>query len=167
MKNLIVLLLCFGICGCATPYQKIGFTGGYTDTKIQDDVFKVTFKGNAKLERDRAEDYGLLRCAEVTLENNYNYFVVVDAKSDSKRGAFTTPQSSYSSGSVNVHSYGNYASGSYSGNTQYYGGQTFMYDKPRVTFTIKCYKEKPELENVFVYDAEQVKTNVKKAYNIK
>ena len=34
------------VCGCATGYQRQTWTGGYSNLKIQDDIFKVRFKGN-------------------------------------------------------------------------------------------------------------------------
>lgn len=161
--GIMVLGLCLGVAGCATGYQKVGLTGGYSNMKIQDNIFKVQFRGNAYTSREKTEDFALLRCAEVALENGYRYFVVLEEKSSSKKGAYTTPVQANTYGTVNV--YGN--SGSYHQNTTVTGGQTHFFSKPSTQTTIQCFKEKPENIPVIVYDAEQVKTNTKEHYGIK
>jgi len=78
MKKLLVVLLCLGLVGCATGYQKQSgwfSKGGYKETKIQDDVYKVDFSGNAYTSKSRTQDLCLLRCAELALENDYKYFM--------------------------------------------------------------------------------------------
>ena len=99
MKKLLVGLLCLGLMGCATGYQKRGFTGGYKETKIQDDIFKVDFAANAYSSRGRTQDFCLLRCAELALENDYQYFIIIDADSSTKTGVYTTPTTATSQGS--------------------------------------------------------------------
>ena len=79
----------------------------------------------------------MLRCAEITQENNYKYFVVVNEKSILKSGV----------------------SGDAEGFTSFH--------KPQTTLTIECFTEKPANATSIVYDAEQVKTNMKAQYNIK
>jgi len=160
MKKLIYLfVIAMLVSGCATGYHKMGYTGGFSETKIQDDIYKVRFSGNPKCEMGRAEDFVLLRSAEVTLENGYKYFVIVDEKSGTKSGAYTTPATAQTHGT----SYG----GVYQGTTTISGGETFFYSKQRVEKTIKCFKEKPGNIPAIVYDAEQVKNNIKAQYNIK
>ena len=163
MEKLLVILLCLGLVGCATGYNKKGLAGGYKDVKIQDDVFKVSFNGNAYTSKTKAEDFTLLRCADLALENNYKYFIIIDEKSDIVTSGYTTPARANTSGSVQM--YGN--QGSYSGTTTVSGGQTFTYRKPSTSNTIKCFKEKPEGIGGMVYDAEQVAKNIKESYKIK
>lgn len=155
------------VSGCATGYQRQGLTGGYTDTKIQDDIFKVNFRGNSYCGLDRAENFALLRCAEVVLENGYKYFVIVDEKSLTRTGSYTTPVTAQTYGTANVYGGSGYAHGSYSGTTHYSGGQTYAFHKPGTSYTIKCFKEKPTDVAVLVYDSEQIKNNIKTQYNIK
>lgn len=163
MKKVIaVVLLCAFISGCATPYKKSGFMGGYSDTKIQDDIFKVKFKGNAFIGRDEVADFALLRCAELTLNNEYKYFIVLDEESYAKTGTFTTPVTSQTTGQVQA--YG--SSGTYQGQTTYSGGQTYSMRKPRTSMMIKCFKEKPDDIQALIYDAEQVQANLKESYKI-
>jgi len=161
MRQVITLLLvAVLISGCATTYHQYSWrTGGYSNIKIQDDIFKVRFLGNAKCTLGRVEDFTLLRCAEVALENGYKYFIVIDEKADKTTGMFTSPASAQTVGT----SYG----GTYRGTTTVYGGQTFFYQLPQLEKTINCFKDKPDNIPTIVYDAEQIRTNIKAQYNLK
>jgi hypothetical protein len=79
MKRIFFILLsAVLITGCATGYNKYGFFGGYEDRMVEEDVFEVSFAGNGFVEPKKAEDLALLRCASLTLEHKYKYFVVLD-----------------------------------------------------------------------------------------
>ena len=92
----ILLFLAIGIFlgGCATSYQKSGFSGGFSETQLSENVWKVHFRGNAKTTMERATDFCLLRSAELTLENGYKYFAIVDENSSTKSSTFSTPSTS-------------------------------------------------------------------------
>ncbi|MBL7131290.1 MAG: hypothetical protein ISS45_07825 [Candidatus Omnitrophica bacterium] len=166
MKKLLLIVLCLGLVGCATGYGRKGWKGGYTDLRLQDDIFKVTFKANAYTGRDKAQDYALLRCSEVTLNNGYRYFIIVDDKSYQQDYSYTTPVTSQTYGTASAYGGSSYAHGTYSGTTNYYGGQTYNMKKPIIIHTIRCFKEKPEDVNTMVFDASQVSENIRKQYNI-
>jgi hypothetical protein len=42
------LILCFAgfLASCATPYESTGFLGGYSDTALAPDVYRISFQGN-------------------------------------------------------------------------------------------------------------------------
>ncbi len=174
MRTVLVLLLCLGLVGCATGYARHGFSGGYSDMKLQDDIFRVMFSGNAFCGRGRAEDFTLLRCAELTLEQGYRYFIIIDEKSEISTSSYTSPVTAETRGSIidttPVTTGGNVTivggSATYSGKTTYSGGQTHSLHKPSTCNTIKCFREKPNIATM-VYDAEQVKRNLKRAHRIK
>jgi len=76
------LLLCVTVLllsACATPYQPIATTvaGGYSSTRLSEAVFDVRFNGNGFTNPKRAYDFAFLRAAEITLEHNYSYFVLI------------------------------------------------------------------------------------------
>lgn len=62
---------------CQTGYQAQGPTGGYTEQRIADDTYYVTFAGNGKTPKEVVERYFIYRCAELTREKGYKYFVVL------------------------------------------------------------------------------------------
>lgn len=148
--------------GCATAYQKTGFSGGYSDSLLQDDIYQVSFRGNGYTSRERANDFALLRSAEVTINMGFNYFIILNGSEYTHQSSYTTPMSSQTQGSAYVS--GNYAS--YHGTTNYYGGQTYLINKPTAQFTIQTFKEKPSITEKMYFDAQQIYTNLRKKYNL-
>jgi hypothetical protein len=72
------------LSGCATPYQKLGKRGGYSDEKINEHVYRVQFQGNTHSKDELVYKYFLKRSAELTLEKGYNYFIIVNTEDKSK-----------------------------------------------------------------------------------
>ncbi len=82
-------------CETATPYQplKIGDTetGGYSDTKLNADHFRVVFSGNDLTSRETTERYLLYRAAELTVSQGFDWFTTTDRHTDKKSQAFIDP----------------------------------------------------------------------------
>ena len=80
------LLLLAGGCASPTPYQPVSAIhparGGYTDQRLADDRYEVTFAGNMLTSRERVENYLLFRASELTLERGYDWFQVIDHEMD-------------------------------------------------------------------------------------
>lgn len=78
-KALVAGLVVFGLAGCfrATPYQPRDRGYGYSEQKLESNRYRVTFSGNSITSRETVENYLLYRAAELTLENGYDYFVMV------------------------------------------------------------------------------------------
>ena len=161
-RKLLLLAIPLIAVGCSTSYQPRGFTGGYTDMKIQDDIFQVSFSGNGYTGRQKAQNFALLRSAEVTFENGYHYFVVLGGETMNEQSSFTTPVQSHTIGQV----YGYRNSATFRSQTIYTGGQTYNFNKPVATLTIRCFKTKPEDAGGIIYDAETVQTNMRSQYGI-
>jgi len=121
------------LSGCATSYQGDGFTGGYSETQLDENVFNVSFRGNEFTRRDRVADFTLLRSAELTLENGFNYFVVIDANSYTTTSTHTTPTTTNTTASA--YSSGNSIYGGATSSTT--GGQTYNISKPSESNTIQ------------------------------
>jgi hypothetical protein len=163
MRLLTVLFVIILMSGCATGYGPAGIKGGYSDNKLQDDVYQVSFKGNAYTGSEKAKDYALLRASEIALKNDYKYFIVLDGKDSVKVTTYTTPLQAQTNGNIQMN--GN--TGSFDGTTSFSGGETYAYNKPRTSLTIKCFKEKPTTIEAFIYDAVQIKENLSSKYGIK
>jgi hypothetical protein len=161
MRRVAILFAALMLAGCATPYQRVGFTGGYSETQLGENIFQVSFHGNGFTSRERASDFSLLRAAELTLEKGFSYFVIVETGKNTEIGTYTTSTRSYTTGSA--YGYGDYAYGS--ATTTTYGGQTYIISKPSATNTILCFKEKPEI-NGLVFNAEFVIKSIKQKYEI-
>ena len=78
-KIVVASVALLALAGCSTPYQRTGFTGGFSETRLQENAFSVSFRGNGYTSRERSTDFALLRCAELTLENGFKFFAVADS----------------------------------------------------------------------------------------
>lgn len=149
------------MAACATGYQSASFTGGFKDTQLAPEVFRVSFSGNAYTSSDRVQDFALLRAAELTLANNFKYFAVMDSSNQSRTGTFVSPGSAQTTGTVSA--YGNTAT--YSGTTTYMPPQVTTYYKPGVGLMIRASPTKPE--GIFAFDAEFIAQSIRTKYGIK
>ena len=64
--------------GCATGYQSVdeSITGGYTETRLSPDSWRVVITGNGFTSRGEVEQFLMRRAAELTLEQGKRYFVL-------------------------------------------------------------------------------------------
>jgi hypothetical protein len=72
----------------------------------------VSFKGNGYTPKDRVQTYMLYRCAEVTANAGYDYFVIINNDDEVKEGAINLPGSYSSTTTASVYGFGNSAVGS-------------------------------------------------------
>jgi hypothetical protein len=112
LTPLIALALALGATACATgpaytPFQA-ATTGkfGFSEQRIEANRFRVMFEGNGRTSRQRVEDSLLLRAANVTLENGYDWFQIVSRATDPKTIQVRSP----------------YMGSSWGGGFGYYGG---------------------------------------------
>ncbi len=157
----VTLLVTLMTACAATEYQSFGSTGGYRDTQLAPDVFRVSFLGNGFTSDERVQDFVMLRAAELTLANNANYFVVISSADQSRIDTHVAPGSSRTSGTVST--YGN--TGYYSGTTTYSAPQVQTYYKPGAGMMIRTFRTKPE--GGVVFDASFIVNSIRTKYGIK
>lgn len=91
----LVGALALGACAStATPYQPAGTNGargGYAEQRLEQDRYRVSFAGNSVTSREQVEMSLLLRAAEVTVENGYDWFTTVDRATDRDSRIVATP----------------------------------------------------------------------------
>lgn len=158
---------------CATPYQKTGFRGGFSETQLAENIFQVNFRGNGFTDTERATDFTLLRSAELALDHGFRYFVIVDSKSTQDLSSYTTPTQTQTT--VNANTTGTYSNiGNFgtlnartygTATTKTSGGQTYLIRKPHTSNTIICFPNKPD-NNQFVYDARYLMKSIKDKYKL-
>jgi hypothetical protein len=161
MKLLVTLALTIILSACATAYQPQGLSGGFTETQLDTNVFKVSFRGNGYTRAEKAEDLALLRSAELTLKKGFTHFVIVDSQYRERNGSYTIPTQSYTT--ANASAYGN--SAYVTAHTTTTGGQTIHISKPSTSNTIMCFKEKPNIQGL-VYDAQFVCNSLGNQYKV-
>ena len=114
------------LTACATPYQKLGAMGGFDETRLAPNVWRVTFKGNGYTSTDRAEDLVLLRSAELAMQYGFPFFGFQSTRVETTEGSYTTPVTTVASG--NAYRAGNTLYGSATATS--YGGNTVTWTKP-------------------------------------
>lgn len=79
-----VAALALSACATATPYQPAGEGrfGGYAEQRLENDRFRVSFAGNSVTSREDVEMGLLLRAAELTAENGFDWFATVNRATD-------------------------------------------------------------------------------------
>lgn len=82
-------------CATATPYQPNvrgqAVSGGFSETRIEADRFRVSFAGNSLTSRETVERYLLYRAAELTLAQGGAWFSVVERQTDRKARTYVDP----------------------------------------------------------------------------
>ncbi|MFA6244468.1 MAG: hypothetical protein WC655_26230 [Candidatus Hydrogenedentales bacterium] len=165
--TLCLVLSSLIVCGfgCSTPYKPNSFMGGFSETRLAEDVFRVNFRGNAYTSEEQTQDFAMLRTAELATENGFKFFAVINEENTADVSAYTTPGTAQTTGSTYIYGSGarNY-SGSYSGQTTYTPPQTYFMFKPRSGLLVRCFKEKPE--KVYVFDAAFLRDSIRSKYKI-
>ena len=117
------LLACV-VVGCSTGRSYHAFDSywslGYNDTRMGDDVWSVSYRGY-EISQGEANDYALLRAAEVTAAAGYRYFSVVNEQNSTSTTAVGTFNAYQGTGS------------GFMSSTSY----------PEVRLSVKAYKTKP------------------------
>lgn len=168
-KKLILITLVTLLSGCATPYRSAGLMGGYSDMQLNDDTYKVSFRGNGYSSHEHVQNMLLRRCAELTRNKGYKYFVILASDAERKDDQFSTPAtistqstgfgSGYFSGNNYGSSYGGHFNtfGSSSSNTVINPGQTYNTSRYKDTTTIKMFQNNNKAPGAF--KAETVLAN--------
>lgn len=75
----LLSLLALAGCTAPTPYTAAADGGfGYSETRLEANRYRVTFTGNFDTPRETVQNYLLYRAAELTVENEGDFFVIAD-----------------------------------------------------------------------------------------
>jgi hypothetical protein len=97
----VAMVLAAGLAACATPtpYQPYvrgqSTSGGFSEVRVEPDRFRVTFSGNSLTSRETVEAYLLFRAAELTVQNGYDWFSVVQRDTDKRTRTYVEPDPFY------------------------------------------------------------------------
>ncbi|WP_426269133.1 CC0125/CC1285 family lipoprotein [Dyella kyungheensis] len=140
-------LVALALGGCATAYQSKGLTGGFSETVLSPDSFKINFSGNGFTSAERASDFAVLRAADKSLELGCNYFGIMNEADGATVGSATI-----SSGGWNHHS-------------AWGVSNTFPIVKPNSSLFVKCSREQVAGANLL--DAHYIAQSIRAKYGIK
>lgn len=157
----VPLLWAAALSGCATAYQSDGFAGGFSETQLSENVYRVRFNGNSSTTTERASDFALLRSAELCLTTGYQYFVVFGEESEQQLTEYTTPTQSQTYGQGTVTGNSVFVSST----TTTTGGQTYVISKPGHSMLVAFFKTPPD-DLGFVYEASFIDTSLREKYGL-
>lgn len=78
LLSIILMALTLSACTSGPAYKQAQASGyGYKETAIGENRYRVNFKSRGS-DRAEAMDYAMLRAAELTLLEGYDWFIVID-----------------------------------------------------------------------------------------
>lgn len=149
MRSVISISTIVALAGCATAYQADGLSGGYTETQLSQNVYRVSFKGNGFTHAETADDMALLRSAELMLEKGFPFFLIENGSSRTNYMTVTSPVRANTTGTIDANS------NTFRARTTFSGGNTTMIQSPTTTNVVMGFKEKPESGGI-VFESRQV-----------
>lgn len=150
---MMVVLACIG---CATPYQQASFMGGYKDAQIDSNTASVSFRGNAFTSKQAVQLDLLYRCAQVTLQDGFDYFRIINNDTEAKHSTYLTAGHYSEATSASAMGMGNMAFGSATTTGTYYPGQVHTHTKYGSDAVIKMFKGQKPQDDPNAYDAHDV-----------
>jgi hypothetical protein len=80
----VTAALALSACATATPYGPAGVDSryGYSEQRVDADRYRISFAGNSVTSREQVEMALLLRAAEITAENGFDWFSTVNRATD-------------------------------------------------------------------------------------
>ncbi len=84
--TLVAGALILAACATATPYGPAEQGGGYgfSEQRIEADRYRITFRGNSLTSRETVENSLLYRAAELTLQQGFDHFVVLENDTEAR-----------------------------------------------------------------------------------
>ncbi len=156
-KITLPLILLISLSSCVTPYKPAGLLGnGYTDTRIDSNTAMVNIKANQALGEMKVQTYLYRRCAEVTINSGFDYFIIV-SHSVNEVTTLRTDPGSYDTQKVHVKD----DEGHKTTVEQevYVPGGTYESSHFKGNATIKMYSGTKPANNPNAYNAEDVLLN--------
>jgi len=87
-KTILTVFVATALAGCATinPYHpaKSASDTGFSEQQLDDNRYRVTFRGDSTTSREDVEDYLLYRAAELTVEKGHDYFIMAEQDTEAK-----------------------------------------------------------------------------------
>lgn len=152
-KALFLFFLAIAGCSTPTPYQAADKRGnGFSDTKIQSERYRVSFRGNEVTKRETVENYLLYRAAEITLNQGDDYFVVDDKETEADVRYSTSGPSLYGGSGIGRRGFGGLGFG--------WNQSTTASKKYEAIIYITTHKGTPPKENPKAFSAAELKSNL-------
>lgn len=136
-------------------------TGGFSETELSPNYFRITFKGNAYTSRERVGDYALLRASELMIQRGCKSFQVMSSNQYIKSNYSISPQTRTTNASA--FTYGNYIHGS--ATTTSYGGNIETINRASTNLDVQCVNESAN-PSVGIFDSQFINNSLKAKYGV-
>lgn len=156
-KALVLIILLCSVVGCSTPYQQKDFFGGFSETQLDTNVWRIRFNGNAFTSQDRVRDLSLMRACELALSTGYSYVAVISDKDQVEKSEAQIGSTSYS-GTATC------AGGTCSAIVNSYPPSKIPFTKYGSEQLVAFFRDRPE--NLFVIDARMSYRSLSSKYGI-
>ncbi len=163
--------LALAACATSTPYAPAEREGGYgfAEQRIEDNRYRVTFRGNSSTSREAVENFLLFRAAELTVENGYDHFIVVENDTETRRSFSTSGAAFGGPAFFGRYGYGfpgryyafpYYAYG-FGWGAPYYDSYTREITRYSAVAFITMHRGEKPMDNPQAFDARDVMTNLR------
>lgn len=151
-ETCLAAILSMLVASCAS-YTENGLFGGFRDTPLAADTYRIQANGNAFTSRSKTTAIAMVRAADLALQHGYDRFIVLDYDEWAKTSYYTSPTTATTNSVTNTNLYargygynvGNYRYTNIYGNadsrttatTTINHGQTYAIEKPRTGIVVK------------------------------
>ena len=82
MKNTLLITIVLLCSSCATKYGPENYLGGYSELRVSNDMYRVSFVGNEATTQEWNYRMFLRRAAELTIQSGFTHFTLADQLKD-------------------------------------------------------------------------------------
>ncbi len=140
---------------CATSYVPDTGSGGYSETRLGDEVYEVQFRGNRYTSAAAARELLLRRCAEITLQEGFDAFRIVE-EADARSVASTGSESYRRITGSEVETVNKCATGSVRPETSEIAEQPATIVRPLSVARIRLVRDAADDGDPALYDAHHI-----------
>lgn len=161
MKKLILICGLSILSGCATSYKQETLTGGFSETELSPNYFRIAFKGNGFTSSEKVSDYALLRASELMIQRNCKNFQILSNNQRIKSEYLVSPQTSTTNASAYM--YGNYINGR--ATTTTHGGNIQAVERATTNLDVQCVNAEAN-PILGIFDSQFINNALKTKYRI-
>jgi hypothetical protein len=136
-----------GTSGLRDVVPAKSFTGGFSETMLAPDTFKINFSGNGFTSGERASDFAILRAADKSIALGCSYFSVMNEADSATVGSVS------------------FGSASWGRRNAWATSTTMPVVKPNSNLLVKCYASQPQ--DTPAFDANFIAESIRQKYGIK
>ncbi len=129
LATCIAILISLAAC---TTYQPDGIGGGFSETPLAKNVYQIHARGGSSANAGLVRNIALVRAAELTLNNGFHSFIVLEQENRTETSTYTSP------GMYNTTT--NYVGNQPVMTTTYSGDSVSQYNTPKTDMVVRMFE---------------------------